>query len=362
MKVHLKQKDAGKLLPTDIVFQTVFWGDVKSRLGWKPLAFDFTSSGPYGDVLVLTKTLLPGLSVAYVPQGPEFGPEPDRYGLFLESLSEGISAHLDPSVTFIRYDLPWVSQYAADTANGSSSRVQSFNRPEARLQELRMNFGTRSWNLQKAAVDLTFADRVVVDLGRSEEEMLRTMKPKTRYNIGLARRKEIEVFLASSDHLPAFYELYRQTAERNRFRICEYRHFSLLFSADSSHPDSTEILFLLARHGRDLLAGAIVAISARTATYLFGASSNEKRNLMASYAIQWKAMQIARAKGCLHYDLGAVSPAKDPEHPYFGLYRFKTGFGGRIIHQSGSWDYPLDKGGYMLFRNSENMDGILRIE
>jgi len=150
--------------------------------------------------------------------------------------------------------------------------------------------------------------------------------------------------------------------ERDRFRVCEYRHFSSLFSADSSHPDSTEILFLLARHGRDLLAGAIIAISARTATYLFGASSNKKRNLMASYAVQWEAMQIAKTRGCLHYDLGAVSPAKDPSHPYFGLHRFKVGFGGRIDHQSGSWDYPLDEEGYKVFRNSENMDGILSAE
>jgi lipid II:glycine glycyltransferase (peptidoglycan interpeptide bridge formation enzyme) len=361
MKVHLKQKDAGRLLPTDIVFQTVFWGDVKSRLGWKPLAFDFTSSGPEGDVLVLTKAILPGFSVAYVPQGPEYGPEPDRYGLFLESLSEAIGSHLDRSVTFIRYDLPWESQYAADKTGGSPDE-HPFHRPEARLQELRMNFGTRSWNLQKAVVDLTFADRVVVDLGPSEEEILRQMKPKTRYNIGLSRRRGVEVFHASSDLLPAFYELYRQTAERDRFRICEYRHFSSLFSTDSSHPDSTEILFLLARHGGDLLAGAIVAVSAGTATYLFGASSNEKRNLMAPYAIQWEAMRIAKGRGCLHYDLGAVSPAKDPTHPYFGLYRFKTGFGGRIIHQSGSWDYPLDENAYKIFRNSENMDGILGTE
>lgn len=361
MQLRLKPKDAGRLLPTDIVFQTGFWGAVKSRLGWKPLAFDFVSSGPDGDVLVLTKAVLPGVSVAYVPQGPEFGPEPDQYGLFLESLSEGISAHLDPSVTFIRYDLPWESQYAADQANGSLQE-EPFHRPESRLQELRMNFGTRSWNLQKAAIDLTFADRVVVDLGRSEEEILRSMKPKTRYNIGLARRRGVEVFHASSNLLPAFYDLYCQTAERNRFRVCEYRHFSSLFSTGSSHVDATEILFLLAKHGRDLLAGAIIAVSARTATYLFGASSNEKRNLMGPYAIHWTAMQIARAKGCLYYDLGAVSPEKDPAHPYFGLYRFKTGFGGRIVHQSGSWDYPLDEGTYRIFRNSENMDGILGTE
>jgi lipid II:glycine glycyltransferase (peptidoglycan interpeptide bridge formation enzyme) len=235
---------------------------------------------------------------------------------------------------------------------------QRFARPEARLQELRMNFGTKSWNLRKAVVDLTFADRLVVDLSRNDEEILSGMKPKTRYNIRLAQKRGVEVLHASPNLLPAFYELHRQTAERNHFPVCEYRHFAALFVVELSAP--TEILFLVAKHERDLLAGAIIVISGRTATYLFGASSNEKRNMMAPYAIHWTAMQIARAKGCLRYDFGAVSPVKDPDHPYFGLYRFKTGFGGEIVHQSGSWDYPLDDSGYEVFRNSETFDGIIR--
>jgi len=358
MKVSLEQKEAGELLPTDIVFQTGFWSTVKSRVGWRPLAFDFTSSGIDGDFLVLTKNLLPGIAVAYVPQGPEGNPEPDQYGLFLEALSGEIKRHLDPAVAFIRYDLPWESQYADSTVDACSQR-QSFERPEARLQELRMNFGTKRWNLRKAIVDLTFADRLVLDLDRKEDEILSGMKPKTRYNIRLAERRGVKVFPATPDLLPLFYELYRQTAERNRFSPCDYRHFAALFPAEFLDPDSPEILFLLAEHNRDLLAGAIIVISGETATYLFGASSNVKRNLMAPYAIQWTAMRMARAKWCLHYDLGAVSPGRDPDHPYFGLYRFKTGFGGKIVHQSGSWDYPLDERGYTIFRNSELIDGIL---
>jgi lipid II:glycine glycyltransferase (peptidoglycan interpeptide bridge formation enzyme) len=117
------------------------------------------------------------------------------------------------------------------------------------------------------------------------------MKPKTRYNIRLAQRRGVEVSPATPYLLPAFHELYRQTAERNHFQLCGYKHFSTLFSAVSSHPDSTRILFLLAEHHRDLLAGAIIAISRKAATYLFGASANEKRNLMGPYAIQWTAMQ-----------------------------------------------------------------------
>lgn len=97
-------------------------------------------------------------------------------------------------------------------------------------------------------------------------------------------------------------------------------------------------------------------ISGRAATYLFGASSNDKRNFMAPYAIHWTAIQLAKAKGCLRYDMGAVSPKKDPDDPFYGLYRFKTGFGGKIVHQSGSWDYPLNDKGYKIFRNCETLE------
>ncbi|MGD9819672.1 MAG: lipid II:glycine glycyltransferase FemX, partial [Desulfomonilaceae bacterium] len=206
MKIRLEQKEAGRLLPTDIVFQTGFWSTVKSRVGWKPLAFDFMSPGPVGDVLVLTKALLPGIAAAYVPQGPEFNPKPDHYGPFLEAFSGEIERYLDPTVAFIRYDLPWKSPYADHSVNGFSQR-ERFERPEARLQELRMNFGTKRWNLRKALVDLTFADRLVLDLNRKEDEILSGMKPKTRYNIRLAERRGVKVFPATPDLLPLFYEL-----------------------------------------------------------------------------------------------------------------------------------------------------------
>ncbi len=81
MKLELEQKETRSLLPTDIIFQTFYWSRVKSRIGWEAKAFDFTSSGSStlaGDVLVLTRKAEKGLSVAYVPQGPECGPEPEE--------------------------------------------------------------------------------------------------------------------------------------------------------------------------------------------------------------------------------------------------------------------------------------------
>lgn len=350
MNVHLKLKQAASLIPTDILFQTTYWSQVKSRLGWAPKAFDFESSnGRQGDVLVLIRPIGQRLAGAYVPQGPEVGLDPEEYGPFLETLSESMIKHLDSTVSFIRYDLPWKSIYEDDTMD---SEIWS-GRPAQRLQELRMNIGTQNWNLRKAAFDMTVADALIVDLGRPEEEILSAMRPKTRYNIRLAQRKEVRVFNASFEMLPLFYDLYLQTAKRNGFYPASYRHFSQLFSPLVLNPESAEILFLLAARDSDLLAGAIVAISEHRAIYLFGASSNALRNLMGSYAVHWEAIKLARRKGCLEYDMGSISPVADPGHPYFGMYRFKTGFGGNIVHRNGTWDYPLNRRVYSAFRSYE---------
>lgn len=356
MKIDVKPKNIHKLFPTDILFQTSYWGHVKHRLGYKPAAFDFSSSiGQKGDLLVLVKPLDQNHAAAYVPQGPESGPDPEKYGLFLEALSQALIKHMDSNVVFIRYDLPWESPDAAESVDGQPWP----GHPPQRLRELRMNIGTSTWNLRKSDFDLTVADALIVDLARTEEEILSAMKPKTRYNIRLAQRKGIRVFNASAEMLPTFYDLYQQTARRNGFNPGSYHHFSALFSTLSHHPGSSEILFLLAAIDRDILAGAIIAVSGRRALYLFGASSNKHRNLMGSYAVHWEGMKSARKKGCLTYDMGSVSPFPDPGHPFYGMHRFKTGFGGKIVHRNGSWDYPFKRHGYDIFRNYECSAAVL---
>ncbi len=357
MNIELIPKRSNELIPTDILYQTGYWGQVKKRLGWRPLAFDLALRDQFGDILVLTKDIGSGISAAYIPQGPEHGPEPEKYGLFLEELSEELLRHLDPETAFIRYDLPWSDQYYDQGGNHSSENV-FIDRPESRLRELRMNYGTTRWNIRKAAFDLTVADTVLVDLTEDTEEIYARMKSKTRYNIGLSKRKGVRVCKASISKVPEFYNLYKQTAERNRFTVCDYSKFYALFMALDCDPHSPEIHFLLAEHEGEILAGAIVAISGSTATYLFGASANHKRNLMASYAVQWEAMILAKSRGCMVYDMGAIPPSNDPKHPFYGMYRFKSGFGGHIVHRAGSWDYPVKQAEYNRFRSIETMDQV----
>ncbi|NLW80810.1 MAG: peptidoglycan bridge formation glycyltransferase FemA/FemB family protein [Desulfovibrionales bacterium] len=349
--LDLSSKTTSALLPTDILFQTRYWAQVKSRLGYTPMAFDLLSSRQCGDVLVLLQPFGRGKAVAYVPQGPEFAPAEEDYGPFLEHVSVKLSRHLGPKVAFIRYDLPWKSQYADEM---QAQKWNSF--PEPRIRELRMNMGTRFWNIRKSFRDMTVASSLVVDIVGQEEHILGRMKPKTRYNIGLAHRKGVTIRAVSVDKLREFHSLYCQTASRNGFSSCSYRHFVALFSAQIRRRKDAEILFLLAQHGRDILAGAIVAITGKAANFLYGASANIKRNFMGPYALHWDAMLMARARGCATYEMGAVSPGLDPAHPFYGLYRFKTGFGGRIELRNGSWDYPLDHDAYQDFCNAESLD------
>lgn len=358
MNIELIPKRSNELIPTDILYQTCYWGQVKKRLGWRPLAFDLFLSDKFGDILVLTKDIGENMSAAYVPHGPEHGPEPERYGLFLEELSEELLQHLGPEIAFIRYDLPWADQYY-EQGDEHPQDSMFMDRPESRLRELRMNYGTTRWNIRKSAFDLTVADTVIVDLTEDTERIYAGMKSKTRYNIGLSKRKGVKVFKASIFKLPEFYDLYKQTALRNRFTVCDYKKFYALFMALDCAPHSPEIHFLLAEHGGDILAGAIIAISGTRATYLFGASANHKRNLMASYAVQWEAMLLARSRGCMVYDMGAVPPSNDADHPFYGMYRFKAGFGGHIVHRAGTWDYPVKQAEYSRFRSIETIDQVM---
>jgi len=116
-----------------------------------------------------------------------------------------------------------------------------------------------------------------------------------------------------------------------------------------------KIKLYTASHEGETLAAIVVLFWGKDATYLYGASSNNKRNLMAPYALQWKAMQDAKETGCINYDLFGIPPNEDPSHPMAGLYRFKTGFGGQIVHRSGTWDFAYNGFFYGLFCLAEKL-------
>jgi len=207
---------------------------------------------------------------------------------------------------------------------------------------------------RRAPVDVQPPSTVLIDLNLTPDELLAAMHKKNRYNIRLAERKGVQVRSAGDDELDRWYDLYRETALRDRITIHPFRYYHRLFELARGSTRLSLHLYL-AEHENDLLAGIIVAEFGDQATYLYGASSNVKRSLMPNYALQWKAILQAREAGITSYDLFGVPPADDPDHPMHGLYRFKTGFGGRLVHRAGSWDVVIRPMRYNAYRFAEQV-------
>jgi peptidoglycan pentaglycine glycine transferase (the first glycine) len=164
--------------------------------------------------------------------------------------------------------------------------------------------------------------------------MLAAFKPKTRYNIRLAERRGVVV----SDEADAG-ELERQgagTAARQQITLLSRAGYERRLRR---LPDCH---IYVARHQGRALAAIMVARFDGRAYYLFGGSSGEQRELMPTYAVQWAAMQDAAAAGCRDYDLWGVPPGPDRTHPWYGLWQFKTGFGGELVAFAGAWDLVLN--------------------
>ncbi len=350
---------------TPIVQQTAYWSAVKSELGYLTLAVEFKSSKAeiYGekfgnetivaDLLVIIQQIDAQHSVAYVPYGPEIEPKEDKQGAFLEELSESLRPFLPAKCILIRYDLHWESYWSKDSSYYDQQGSWD-GPPEIAMQELRFNMSTVNWNFKKSFHNILPSNTIYLDLKGDSMALMDRMKPKTRYNIRLAQRKGVSIQTVGMENLDIWYKLYKETASRNHIFLNDIKYFEVMLTAKMNDTRSpAEVNLLVAELDGVPLAAMFLVISHNRAYYLYGASSSHQRNVMATYALQWEAIQIAKSKGCVDYDMFGVAPRPDPHHPLYGLYKFKLGFGGKLYHSIGSWDYPLHAEQYNSFVSME---------
>jgi lipid II:glycine glycyltransferase (peptidoglycan interpeptide bridge formation enzyme) len=116
----------------------------------------------------------------------------------------------------------------------------------------------------------------------------------------------------------------------------------------------------LAEHEGDVLGGIMVFRFGKTAYYLFGGSTDLKRELMPNYLLHWQAMLDFRAMGCETYDWWGVPEEPAPDHPWFGLYRFKTGFGGDTVRYIGLYERVLRVATMRLEERAQQLKRLIR--
>ncbi|GAB4457629.1 MAG: peptidoglycan bridge formation glycyltransferase FemA/FemB family protein [Anaerolineales bacterium] len=194
---------------------------------------------------------------------------------------------------------------------------------------------------------------LIVDLRGSEEQILARMKQKTRYNIRLAEKKGVTV--RAWDDLEAFHQMMLITGGRDGFGVHSLEYYRRAY--ELFHPKGMCELLVAEYEGKPL-AALFVACHGRRAYYLYGASTDEERNRMPTYLLQWAAMKWAKARGCEEYDLWGV-PDEDEatleanfetrRDGLWGVYRFKRGFGGELKRAAQAMDRVYNPLLYRLY-------------
>lgn len=191
---------------------------------------------------------------------------------------------------------------------------------------------------------------LILDLTKNEDDLLTNMHEKTRYNIRLAERKGVTVSKIPLENFEVFWKLMEETARRDKFRTHEKEYYKTMVATLQSQTCKVE-LWCAAWQGKPLAVGLWIYFG-EMVTYLHGASSSEDRNLMAPYLLHWEVIKDAKAHGYTRYDFWGIAPQKKTTgtETWGGLTRFKMGFGGEVIQFPGTFDLPISKLGYTLYK------------
>jgi peptidoglycan pentaglycine glycine transferase (the first glycine) len=316
--------------PGGHVLQSWAWGELKAGFGWRVQRLSVGLACAQVLYRHLPVRRLPaGLgSLAYVPKGPlvDFGDEPACRALLDAIRSQARSQHA--------FCLKIEPAGEDDPMLAGQLRALGFRPSPQPIQPRRT---------------------LLVDLAAEPEELLARMKQKTRYNVRLAARRGVTVRRGDEADLAAFYRLMEATARRDGFGIHSRAYYEATYRLFV--PQGRGRLLLAKTDGR-LLAGLMVLGFGRSACYLVGASSDEQRNLMPTYLLQWEAMLWARDQGYPVYDLWGVPDEEEVtleagfegrSDGLWGVYRFKRGFGGALARTSGAWDLVYSPLRYRLY-------------
>ena len=313
--IRLYYKDKMKSL-----LQTQEWATFRETQGWRVHWVD--------EILVLEKPLPMGLSFLYAPEVDFFQ---INFNEFLPKIAE-----------------------ISKKSHSILLRIDCLNHNSAPYGE-KISKILKNKKFIKSFEEIQPEYRQIINISKSEEQILAQMKQKGRYNIKVAERSGVVV--EKSDNIDDFYKIFCETAKRDGFQVRPKKYFVNLLRILKS-AGLAELL--VCRYNNSPVAAGIFTFCDGLASYLYGASLSSQRQVMAPYLMHWEAIKLAKEKNCHFYDLLAVSPfgSNTDQHllaKYAGITRFKEQFGGQKYQTVGSWDLVLNPAMYQLFKLVENI-------
>lgn len=187
---------------------------------------------------------------------------------------------------------------------------------------------------------------LVLDLTKSEEELLGGMHQKTRYNIRVAQKHGVEI--KTEKNADIFWALNNETTARDKFKSHDKEYYKKMLDCPLTRQYT-------AWYNGVPIASHIHVVHDGVWTYLHGTSSNEFRNVMAPYLLHWYSIQQAKESGCRVYDFWGIAPAADDgalsseyngivwqaDHAWTGITRYKAGFGGEVREYSVAFEVTV---------------------
>lgn len=217
---------------------------------------------------------------------------------------------------------------------------------------------------KKASAEVQPKNTLMLDLSRSEEELLAGMKQKTRYNIRLAEKRGVRVRVSQDleNDFPKFWNLIEKTSTRNGIVSHPREYYLKMLEVLKENEDSGQnklySRLYLAEYNGKIIASNIVLLFSDLAVYLHGASSDEDKNVMAPYLLQWKQILDAKILGCKKYDFWGIT-VDDEKENWKGITRFKTGFGGSEKRYVGALEIVFGKTRYHAFKIAQKTRSVI---
>ena len=327
--------------------QSFEWGEFRKKTGVKVIR---------GENFQLTIHKIPHLpwSVGYLPKGNL--PTKEMI-LDLKKIGK------ENNCIFIQLE-PNISIFTSQESLRNTSEVA--DSPSEALAK--RGWTPRRWknlNLRPSFHPLFTKYTFQLDLTKSEEELLKKMHSKTRYNIRVAEKHGVKIVEDNSDKAFAEYlKLTEETTKRQKFYAHTQEYHKLMWQALKIVNHKSSIIngdqltahLLLAKYKKEILAAWILFTFKNTLYYPYGASSDKHRETMASNLMMWEAIKLGKKLGLKKFDMwGALGSDPDPKDLWYGFHKFKQGYGAELIEFIGSYDLVINPILYNLYKLADKI-------
>jgi lipid II:glycine glycyltransferase (peptidoglycan interpeptide bridge formation enzyme) len=326
---------------TTSILQTWEWSEIKKSTGWTPEFYihkDGEDNINAASLVLIREQRLsrlgPTIRIVYLPQGPLLDWSDDQ--LVREVLSELTDYGKKQQASYIKIDPQVIPE------ENSNPDLQDESLISQRTMQWMIKEGWLFSNQQ-----IQFKNSFWINLNPSTDELMAGMKQKTRYNIRLSERKGIEVREGDEVDLDLLYAMYLETSIRDSFIIRPKEYYLDVWR---KFINAKKAVPLIATFEGEPVAALILFHFAGKSYYLYGMSTDNHREKMPNYLLQWEAILHSKQLGCEVYDLWGAPDVFDESDRMWGVYRFKEGLGGKVVQTLGAYDYPTARFTYTIIQ------------